>query len=156
MAKDFFLIVPTLLTHVKKVSSPNGLAITSLVFALVGFSYNVWRLELSEANTTVRTACFQMIMELAALEQIIYSKVYDNNTREGSPRKAWVKVGVIIELSHFTSNDIQQSSQQLHQIWSQQANRIESPKTAVPAASKVIQQLDAVRADIRSLVQTLK
>ena len=32
--------------------------IFSVLFALVGFSYNVWRMEVSEQNNNIRTACF--------------------------------------------------------------------------------------------------
>jgi hypothetical protein len=39
----------------------------SVIFALVGFSYNVWRMEASEQNNNIRTACFEMLLELSAL-----------------------------------------------------------------------------------------
>lgn len=145
-------LLTRLLVRSKAVCDSKGLAMTSLLFALVGFSYNVWRLELSESNTTVRTACFQMILELAKLEQIIYANVYDHDLEEGSPRKAWVKVGVIVELSHFTSNDIQASAQHLHTVWSENSKHL-SQKHSVNA---VIKQMDNVREDIQAIIQTLR
>ena len=33
--------------------------IFSVVLALIGFSYNVWRMEVTEKNSTIRTASFE-------------------------------------------------------------------------------------------------
>ncbi|MCL1123885.1 hypothetical protein [Shewanella surugensis] len=57
-------------------------AIFSALFALVGFSYNVWRMEISEHNTTVRSASFELLLQLAELESIIYANFYDKNIRQ--------------------------------------------------------------------------
>jgi len=48
-------------------------AIFGVVFAIVGFGYNTWRLELSEDNNNVRTASFEVLTNLAELEQVIYA-----------------------------------------------------------------------------------
>lgn len=62
-----------------------------LVFAVIGFSYNAWRLESSEKNNNVRLAAFTVITELAQLEQLVYAAHYDQDPVNGSPRKGWVK-----------------------------------------------------------------
>ena len=48
-------------------------AILSLVFAVIGFSYNAWRLEATEDNSNIRTASFEVLGELAELEHVIYA-----------------------------------------------------------------------------------
>ena len=40
-------------------------AILGVVFAVIGFTYNAWRLEVSEDNTNIRTAAFAVLNELA-------------------------------------------------------------------------------------------
>jgi len=48
-------------------------SIFSMVFAVLGFSYNAWRMELSEENNNLRTASFEVLLQLPGLEQIIYA-----------------------------------------------------------------------------------
>jgi len=61
--------------------------IFSVLFALIGFSYNVWRMEVSEENSNIRTACFEMLINLSSLEQLIYAAHYDADKDEGNPDK---------------------------------------------------------------------
>jgi hypothetical protein len=49
-------------------------AIVGVVLSVTGFIYNAWRLEISEYNNNVRTASFEVLKELAELEQIIYAR----------------------------------------------------------------------------------
>ena len=52
----------------------------SVMFALLGFSYNVWRMEQTEHNSSVREASFEMLLQLAELERI-----YQQNQAEQLP-----------------------------------------------------------------------
>ncbi len=45
--------------------------IYSLLFALLGFSYNVWRMEVTEENANARTACFELLLVRSELEQLV-------------------------------------------------------------------------------------
>ena len=92
--------------------------IFSVLFALLGFSYNVWRMEVSEENNNIRTACFEMLLELSALEQLVYIAHYDKNIDEGNPRKGWVKVGLIADLSVLTTESVEKQSVTLKKVWS--------------------------------------
>lgn len=60
-------------------------AILGAVFAVIGFTYNAWLLEVSEDNTNIGTAAFAVLNELAELEQTIYSAHYDQDSVNGSP-----------------------------------------------------------------------
>lgn len=57
-----------------------------VLFTVVGFSYNVWRMEASEENSNIRTACFEILLELFFLEQLVYSAYYDADLEGGSLR----------------------------------------------------------------------
>lgn len=74
-----------------KVKYYQFVSILSLVFAMTGFSYNAWRLEVTEENSNIRTASFQVLIELAELEQIVYASHYDKDDIKGNPRDGWVR-----------------------------------------------------------------
>lgn len=125
----------------------------SVFFALAGFSYNVWRMEVSEHNSNVRTACFEILLELAALEQLVYSAHYDQDPIEGNPRKGWVKVGLINDLSLLTEPEVVVSSNQLKQVW---ANHWEHLPSSTESANALVESVEAVRKDVKTAIQALK
>ncbi|MFT4517877.1 MAG: hypothetical protein ACI9JM_000254 [Halioglobus sp.] len=121
-------------------------ALFSVLFALVGFSYNVWRMQASEQNSSVRDASFEMLLQLAELEQLVYAAHYDGDTSAGNPRMGWVKVGLVVDLAVTSSKDVQQSVAQLHSAW--EANWQEMPTERV-AADKVVEAIDGARLAVR-------
>lgn len=121
-------------------------AIISLVFALTGFSYNAWRLEASEANATIRTASFQMLLELGQLEQLVYAAHYDQNPELGNLRTGWVKVGLVRDLSMLSTEPVQKASAQLASSWQQHSDNLPSSRAAT---DQIIIASDAVRAAIK-------
>ncbi len=126
--------------------------IFSILFALVGFSYNVWRMEVSEQNSNIRTASFEMLKELSALEQLIYTAHYDEDIKEGSPRKGWVKVGLIVDLSLLTSSEVNMQAGQLKQVWSDNWSSLTADKQSV---DQIVAAIDRVRIEIQSLLSSL-
>ena len=88
-----------------------------MVFAVLGFSYNTWRMELSEDNNNIRTASFEVLLQLSEFEQILYAAHYDKDNKAGSPRKAWVKVGLITDLSGLIGEQVKSESVKLNKLW---------------------------------------
>lgn len=127
-------------------------AIFSVAFALTGFSYNVWRMEVTESNSNIRTASFEMLTELAALEQLVYTAVYDNDLDEGSPRKGWVKVGLIADLSVLTGYSVEDKASHLKQVWSENWSTMTSNKVSTEA---IVQAIDSVRSEIKTVLESL-
>lgn len=128
-------------------------AIFSMLFALLGFSYNVWRMEVTEHNSNVRTASFEILLELSQLEQMIYSLHYDKDQINGSPRRGWVKVGLVEDLSMLTSPPISAEAITLKQTWGRNWDRIETHRDSV---DEVIGQIDNVRSEIKATLKTLR
>lgn len=128
-------------------------AIFSMLFALLGFSYNVWRMEVTEHNSNVRTASFEILLELSQLEQMIYSLHYDKDQVNGSPRRGWVKVGLVEDLSMLTSPAISSEAIRLKQTWGDNWDSIETSRNAV---NDVISQIDSVRSEIKATLKTLR
>lgn len=121
-------------------------AIFSLLFAVIGFSYNAWRLEKTEENSNIRTASFEVLTNLAELEQIIYAAHYDKNMIDGSPRKAWVKIGLIVDLSALIDPSVAEKSEQLLKVWSKNWHLVAKDSDAI----KIIERhIDIVRKNIK-------
>ena len=127
--------------------------IFSVLFALIGFSYNVWRMEVSEENNTIRTACFEILINLSSLEQLIYTAYYDKDIKEGSPRKGWVIVGLIVDLSAITDTTVKRQSVALKAAWSKNWSTVAASRNSV---DEIVEAIDSVRTDIKKLLSSLE
>lgn len=128
-------------------------AIFSMLFALLGFSYNVWRMEVTEENSNIRTACFEILLELSNLEQQIYALHYDKDQVAGNPRKGWVKVGLIADLSTLTKDSVIEEARELKAVWSNKWDKIEYDQSAT---NNMVTQIEAVRGEIKLVLSTLE
>lgn len=129
------------------------MAVFSLVFSLLGFSYNAWRMEVSEDNSNIREAAFEVLKELGELEQVVYALHYDHDQANGSPRKGWVKVGLVQDLSVLISPAAHASASELKQTWSNQWANIEQNQTA---NDLVVAQIEATRNQIKQALLALQ
>ena len=126
--------------------------IFSVVIALIGFSYNVWRMEVTEKNSTIRTASFEILIHLSELEQLVYIAHYDQDLKEGSPRKGWVVVGLVNDLSVLTDPSITASTAQLKDVWS---NHWQSLSNDQVSADAIVESIDVVRDELKQLLTSL-
>lgn len=138
---------------VKRMQVYQATALFSVLFALLGFSYNVWRLEVTEHNSNVRTASFELILQLAELEQLVYAAHYDQDPVAGNPRVGWVKVGLIFDLSIACGDAVQLSANQLKKTWSSSWDSIVTQRSAVEA---VVSAIDATRDAVQHKLQSLE
>lgn len=129
------------------------MVVFSVLFSLIGFSYNVWRMEVSEQNNNTRTACFEMLINLSSLEQLIYTGYYDGNITESSPRIGWVKVGLIGDLSSLTNDAVEKKSTSLKEYWSANWNTVATSQDSVDT---MVMAIDSVRAEIKDLLTSLE
>ena len=136
----------------KKLHLYQATVILSVLFAFIGFSYNVWRMEASEHNNNVRTACFEMLVELSTLEQLVYIAHYDGDLKEGSPRKGWVKIRLLNDLSVLTSTSVEQQADKLKTVWSKQWETMADNQTSV---ENIVNAIDDVRAEIKTVLRSL-
>ena len=127
-------------------------AVLSLLFAVIGFSYNAWRMEVSESNSNVRTASFEVLKELAALERVVFASHYDQDTVRGNPREGWIKAGLISDLSVLIGEDVETKANTLKNTWS---TNWEQLPTSEPAAMKIGVQIDDVRNEIKIVLAGL-
>ena len=125
-------------------------AVSGVLFALIGFSYNAWRLEVSEDNSNVRTAAFAVLNELAELEQLIYHAHYDRI--DTSARTGWVKVGLIVDLSDLISTPVHQQALLLRQSWQQRWQTFTNDQLAT---NQLVDAIDSVRREIKQKLSEL-
>lgn len=137
----------------KKFKSYYLTAIFSLIFAVAGFSYNAWRLEVTEDNSNIRTAAFEVLTELAEFQQLIYSAHYDHDMVAGNPRTGWVKVGLIVDLSSLIGERVADKTNQLQKTWS---NNWENIQKSRKATDKLIADIDSVRIAIKETLKNLE
>ena len=128
-------------------------AIFSILISLASFAYNTWRLEVSEENSTTRTASFELIKSLSEFEQLLYILHYDKDTKGGSPRKAWVKIGLIKELSPLVGLHVKRESDNLYDIYSENWSRVKEDENSTLI---VVHAIDKVRDEIRKKLKRLE
>lgn len=125
----------------------------SVLVGLVAFSYNVWRMEITENNSNTRTASFEILRELAELEQLIYAAHYDNNLVLGNPRNGWVIVGLVNDLSVLTSGKVETSAQGLKDTWASHSSLYTDNRDSVDT---IVYAIDELRAEIKGTLTDLK
>jgi len=127
-------------------------AIISIILTLTGFSYNVYRLEQSEINSNIRTSSFEMLKELANLEQIVYASHYEKDDKAGNPRTGWVKVGIVQDLSIICFQKNNMHTKKLFNTWKNNWSTMKEDRESV---DKIILSIDNVRKEIRTVLQNL-
>ncbi len=125
----------------------------SVVFALLGFSYNVWRMEVTEENSNKRTACFEMLLALSSLEQLVYAAHYDGDEKEGDPRKGWIKVGMVSDLSILTTENVKKQTALLKVVWSEQWSTMVESRSST---DKIVSAIDLTRSEIKQVLNSLQ
>jgi hypothetical protein len=128
-------------------------AIVSLLFALIGFSYNAWRMEASEDNSNIRTAAFEVLTELAELQQLIFAAHYDKDPVAGNPRVGWVKVELIGDLSTLIGEQTHRDAIVLQQTWRDNWAAMADDSAAT---DELIASIDRMRAAVKDVTAGLK
>ncbi len=127
-------------------------AVFSMMFALVGFSYNVWRMEITEYNSNMRSASFELLLQLSELEAIVYAAHYDQDTIEGNPRKGWIKVNLIADLSMIAEPEVSTSANALKMKWQENWQTLNGSEAS---AMKMVEAIDHTRDEVRHLLSQL-
>jgi len=128
-------------------------SVFSLLFAVLGFSYNAWRMEITEDNNNIRTAAFEVLTQLSEMQQMIYAAHYDKNLQEGNPRKIWVKVGLIIDLSALISVQVEAQANELRNLWSESWQQVNDDEAVT---QNLIAKIDNVRNEIKMALKKLQ
>lgn len=123
----------SLVKQVKK----NLLALVSLAIAISALSYNTWRNELTEFNRNQRSAGFEILKELAALQYQVdhlyyaeFSKKQDSKSGVNSiVISGWTRVNFIVALSELMNPSVTNKALSLKNVWSNQVDDLVSQKS---------------------------
>lgn len=102
-----------------------ALAMIAFAVALIGMAYNTWRNETSEAQRNVRQACFILLEESAALQQIVDLRFGGYDRSKSTWASAWGKATLIRDLGELAPPRTGQEAQHVYEIWSQRAHEID-------------------------------
>ncbi len=93
-----------------------------------------------------------MLKEASELEQSIFAAHYDQDPVLGNPRKGWVSVGLIVDLSQLLSPQATSAAVVLKNSWQKNWEQIAEDQQAVDA---VEHEIEALRESIKSTLQQL-
>lgn len=136
----------------KRMKVYQATALFSVLFALMGFSYNVWRLEVTEHNSNVRSAAFELLLQLAELEQLVFAAHYDKDPVGGNPRVGWVKVGLVNDLSTSCSPEVVDAARALKDVWSEHWEPLPDRRASAEA---IVAAIDATRHQVQLVISDL-
>ncbi|WP_372832854.1 hypothetical protein [Pontibacterium sp.] len=128
-------------------------AVFSVMFSLLGFSYNAWRLEATEDNSNIRMAAFSVLNTLSELEQLVYAAHYDHDEVEGNPRKGWIKVGLISDLSSLIGPKVAEKAEGLRLSWGENWELLGQDNDS---SDQIVAEIDEVRLQIKMVIKDLK
>lgn len=128
------------------------MSIFSVLFAALGFSYNTWRMEVSEENNNVRTAAFEVLEHLGELEHIILTAHYDHDQISGNPRKGWVEVGLVVDLSAMISPEVEIASKKIKHVWAESWHLMVDEE---PVVTELVNRIDDTRIAIKMVLKEM-
>jgi len=110
-------------------------------------------MEVTEENSNIRTASFEVLLTLSSLEQLVYSAHYDGDEQEGNPRKGWVKVGLIEDLSMLTTDSVQAQAAALKTVWTDNWATMMDDRNS---ADQIVGAIDSTRTELKRVLQSLE
>lgn len=116
----------------------NLIAIFSLIFAVIGLTYNTWRNELTEDNRNIREAAFEILLMLGDLQRVVFLGHYDQDNMVGNPRNGWAYVLTISDLSQIMPDPLPTCTATLEQIWSEGWRSLGQDKNAAESIGAAI------------------
>lgn len=138
---------------VKEQLQRNAVAIISLIVAVSGFTYNTWRNELTEDNRNQRTGCFEVLLKLGELQQLVYHLHYDmDDERSGNQRTGWALVQTINDISLVIEEPVADAAADLRQVWGKHEQQLGDSDTSVDAINNAIEHL---RSSAQQVLQSL-
>jgi hypothetical protein len=102
------------------------MAIISLVVALTSLGYNTWRNESTESHRNIRQACFIILEESAALQQIVEVRFYGGDRSKSTWIAAWGKASLIRDLGMLAPPRTGQEAQNVFHVWSKRSHGIDA------------------------------
>lgn len=134
----------------------NLVAISSLVIALialVALFVSTRREDVAEENRNIRTAGFEILMNLGELQVIVNDSYYLPQNMMANPSLGWGHISLISDLSQLLPPPVPDTIGALVTVWKENWDKLSSDETAVTNVSTAI---DASRQVVLQSVRNLK
>jgi hypothetical protein len=132
----------------------NAVAIMSIIIAVYSISYNTWRTQTLEENSSKRVAAFEIMMKLGHLREVLFYNHYEKDTiQKGNPKTGWVYVLAIKDMSDILGGDISNTADSLVQIWSDNWEQLENKEENL---DNILDVVEEVRKDTLNMVKLLR
>ena len=127
----------------------NAVAIISLFIAVSGLFYNTWRNELTEENQNQRTGCFEVLLKLGELQQLVYHLHYDmDDQRSGNQRTGWALVQTINDISLVLEQPVTDAAVELKRAWGEHEKGLGEQAASAEAINEAIEALRSATQDV--------
>ena len=130
----------------------NTVALISLVVAVTSLGYNTWRNEVTEANRTVREAGFEMLSQLAGLQQVVLFARFMPEDERGDATTGWAYVIAVNDFAYPMPKEVRGSADALRDAWSANFEQLAADGAAYQLVDK---QIEATKATILSALAEL-
>lgn len=131
----------------------NAVAIISLVVAVTSLGYNTWRNEASEGNRNQRLISIEVLRNLSQLQQVVLYRHYAGDDEDrGNPKTGWALVLTIKDLSQILEEPVRGTATELWKVWGENFEGLGSDEES---RKRIVDALEAVRADTHALLRSL-
>jgi hypothetical protein len=131
----------------------NLIAIISVIIATLSLSYNSWRNERTEQNRTIRTAAFEMLKELDALQDTLNYSYFKHERMMGGAFSGWGKIAFINDLNQLLPQPAPNNAKALTAAWENNWEKIDKSESS---ADIISEQIDETRRCVLKVIHQLK
>ena len=129
------------------------IGVSSVIVALLAILLNGHRNDLSERNHNVRVAEFEILRNLAELQQMVDVTYFDRNGGKGTQSFTLSRILVIRDLAALSPEPVQQSAEKLMLAWREHGRKLD---TSIDAVQKISDEIVNVRQEVVSSLKSLK
>lgn len=127
--------------------------VASVVVAFFAIMVNGHRNELTERNRNIRVAEFEILRNLADLQQMVDTTYFDHGGGKGGQSFTFSRILVIRDLAALSPEPVQQAAEKLMTAWRANGSKID---TSLDAVQKLSEEIVNVRKEVVASLKGLK
>lgn len=128
-------------------------ALLSVIVAFSAMLYNGHRNELTERNRNIRIAEFEILRNLAELQQMVDATYFQRGGQGGGRTFALSRILVIRDLALLSPEPVQKSAENLMVAWRNHGEKVD---TSLEAAQVVSEEILSARRVVVASLRSLK
>jgi hypothetical protein len=140
-------------TTIRNQLRENFIAIVSLVIAIIALVYSAWREETTEKHRNIRTAGFEVLMNLGELQIVVNHVYYKPDDTLANPYVGWGYLALASDLSNLLPSPVPEMVAKLVNVWGENWENIHSNEEAI---NKISNEIDNSRKEVLQVLRHLK